>query len=111
MVERSVQMEIQLGNDAELVVLQISELKSDSLLIFHNMLKHILRTIGGEDTQIDMCDAQVWRNAHLTYGDEQIADTFSIAQEDIAKVLLHEAGDFLLTGSLHSNFKLMDTQN
>lgn len=103
MVERSVQMEIQLRNNAELVMLQIAELKSDSLLIFHDMLKHILGTIRRKDTQIDMCDAQVRRNAHLAYGDEQIADTFGIAQEDIAKVLLHEAGDFLLTGCLHNN--------
>lgn len=100
-VERRIDMEIELRNDAKLIMLHITQLESDGLLVVHHLLEHSFSALGGEDAQIDVRDAQVRRHAHLTDGDEQVANTFGITKEDVAQIFLHQAGDFLLSGSLH----------
>lgn len=108
LVERSIDMEIELGDDSELILLQIAELEANRTLIFLHLLEHSLSAVRREDAQIYVGDAQVGRHAHLAYGDEQVADTLGIAKEDVAEVLLHEAGDLLLSSSLHDSQLIVD---
>ena len=99
-VKRCIDMEIELRNDAKLIVLHIAQFETNGLLIVHYLLEHGFSALGGEDAQVYMRDAQVWRHAHLTDGDEQIADALGIAKEDVAQILLDESSYLLLTSCL-----------
>jgi hypothetical protein len=52
---------------------------------------------------MDTGNGEVGRDAHTGDGNERIAqEGLHLTQEDVAKVLLDEAGDFLLTGTFQS---------
>lgn len=103
-VERRIHMEVELRNNTKLIVLQVAQLKANGSLVFLYLGNNLLTTIGWEDRKVDMCDAQVGGNAHLTYRNkEAIAQALGIAKKDIAQILLHEAGNLLLTCCLHKN--------
>ena len=62
----------------------------------------------GHDADVDAGDGEVGSDTYTGHSDERVAQHgLHLAEEDFAKVLLDEAGYFVLAGGLHSVCMLM----
>ena len=89
-VDGLIEMEVEFGDNAQLVSLQVAHLTANLTCVFLN-----LRHSGGflvlrEDTEIDMGNAQIGRDTHFADRDKRAAQRVGIAEEDVAQVLLYE---------------------
>ena len=100
-VERVVDVELQLGAAAQLVAHLLGELMADTALVGGDIVHDGLGILAGEDAQAHVGDAQVGRDAHAAHADERAARLGGLAAEDFAQLLLHQAANFLLSCRIH----------
>ena len=100
-VERIVDVELQLGAAAQLVTRLLGELVAYAALVLVDVIHNLLSTLAGEDAQANIGDAQVWRNAYAAHADECPTCLGGLAAEDLAQFLLYQTADFLLSCCIH----------
>ena len=100
-VERVVDMELQLGATAQLVARLLGEFVADAALTLVDVLHDGLCILAGENTQAYVSHAQVGRDAHAAHRDKRAACLGGLAAEYLTQFLLHQAADFLLSCCIH----------
>lgn len=90
-VDGLVEVEMEFGDDAQLVSFQVAHLAANLARILLN-LRHgggfpVLR----EDAEIDVGDAQIGRDTHFADRDEGAPQGACIAEKDVTEVFLYEA--------------------
>lgn len=100
-VERVINEEAELGNDAELIVHTPSQLIADTLLIGLNVFQQLVGPFGWEDAQMSRADTQVGRHACGGDADEHTVHLLCLTLEDIGQLLLEQACYTVLSCLLH----------
>ena len=103
-VEAVIDEELELGDDAELVARALSQLVAYLAHVGVDVITYLLCTLTGEDAQVAAADAHIGADAAGGDGDEDTLGGLCLSLEDIAQLLLDEAGDFILSGRFHLSF-------
>ena len=101
-VDGIIQVEMQLGDDTQLMSLQCPEFSAELARVLLYRLHSVRHLVLREDGEVHMCYRQVGRHTHLAHRDKRSLQGTGKAQEDIAKVFLYEPCDLVLSSSLHN---------
>ena len=104
-VQAVVHEELELRDDAKLEAGALSEFVADLLHVGIDVVADFLGTFAGEDAQIAAAHAHVGTDAAGCDGHEDTACGLGLSLEDVAQLLLNQAGDFILSGCFHFKVK------
>ena len=102
-VERVVNEEAQLGNDAQLVSDACTQFVAYGLGIGIDVVDDLFAPFGGEDAQISGADAQVGTDACACHRHHDASHHACLALEDEAKLFLQQSCYTVLSCLLHIN--------
>ena len=103
-VERVVEVEFEMGDDAQLLTFAEAEAPPQVGRVLADELEEPLFGPLADNHQrdVDAGDGEVGGDAHLGDGDKRrTEDRLGLAEEDIAHILLDKAADFVLSCALH----------
>ena len=89
-IQGIVDKECQFRNLADLFPDALSEIKADGFRIRPDILKHFLRLVGREDTQVSTCHTQIGAYTYHTDRDQDTMHSLCLFLKDITQLLLQE---------------------
>ena len=96
-IERVIEEELELRNDAELMTLQLAHLIAYLGCVVVDVLQDVLCFLRWEDTEVGFRHTQVGTDSHHTYAHENAPCLTRLCLKDVAQVLLNQTCDFILS--------------
>ena len=100
-VQRVVDEELQLWDDAQLVADTCAQLVAHGLGVGVNVLQDFFGAFRREDAEVAACHAQVGADAHDADRHQHAVGGLCLPLEDVAQLFLQQARYFVLSGCFH----------
>ena len=107
-IQRIVDEELQLRDDAKLLTYSFAELEANLLLVGVDVLHNLLSLLAREDAEIDATYTQVRADAASADAHKNASHRTRLLLKDVAQLFLNETGYLVLSGCFHLIYLLFD---
>lgn len=106
-VEGVIDEELEFWDDAKLMAFKVAKSEANLTCLSIDVLEYLLCLVGWEDTEVCLCNREVWADTNYRHRDKDTACLACLLLEDCAEVFLNETSNLILSCCFQLFLKFM----